>query len=299
MASVALTPGVPGAPSAADLRRAEKGERRRRLGLVAPALLLVGVLLVGPFAWLATLSFLDKEGALTLGNYAAIAEQPATLKIMWTTFRISLLVTLFCALLGYPVAYFLGLLPRRLAAIGLLAVLLPFWTSILVRTYAWMVLLARRGLVNSGLEDIGLISEPLRLMHNETGTIIGMTHIMLPFLILPLYASIRAIDRGYLRAGASLGATPTTVFWRVFFPLSLAGLFGGLCFVFVLCLGFFVTPALLGGGKVQMIAMIIERNITMHANWGPAAAIGVVLLSTTVGVLALGWWLQKSRRRGA
>jgi ABC-type spermidine/putrescine transport system permease subunit I len=293
MASAALT----AVPSAADLGRAERRERRRRYALVAPAILLVGVLLVGPFAWLATLSFLDQDGALTLANYVSIADQPATLKIMGTTFRISLLVTLLCAVLGYPVAYFLALLPRRLAAFGLLAVLLPFWTSILVRTYAWMVLLARRGLVNTGLEDIGLISEPLKLMHNETGTIVGMTHIMLPFLILPLYATIRAIDRGYLRAGASLGAAPITVFWRIFFPLSLPGLSGGLCFVFVLCLGFFVTPALLGGGKVQMVAMIIERNVTMHASWGPAAAIGVVLLTATVGVLGLGWWLQRGRRR--
>ncbi len=291
--------GMAVAPSPIDLRRAGRRERRRRLLLVAPALLLVTLLLIGPFAWLATLSFLDEKGALSLVNYITIAEQTSTLKILWTTFRVSLLVTLFCALLGYPVAYLLGLLPRRAAAFCLLAVLLPFWTSILVRTYAWMVLLARKGLVNTGLQDIGLIDQPLRLMHNETGTIIGMTHIMLPFLILPLYATIRAIDRGYLRAGASLGARPTTVFWKVFFPLSLPGFFGGLCFVFVLCLGFFVTPALLGGGKVQMIAMIIERSIVMHASWGPAAAIGVVLLLTTVAVLWLGWWLQRGRRRTA
>jgi ABC-type spermidine/putrescine transport system permease subunit I len=282
-----------------ELARAERNERRRRLGLVAPALFLIAVLLVGPFAWLATLSFLDDKGTLSLANYELIFGTPSTLKILWTTFRVSLLVTLFCALLGYPVAYLLGLLPRRAAAFCLLAVLLPFWTSILVRTYAWMVLLARKGLVNTGLKDIGLIDEPLKLMHNETGTIIGMTHIMLPFLILPLYATIRSIDRGYLKAGASLGARPTTVFWRVFFPLSLPGFLGGLCFVFVLCLGFFVTPALLGGGKVQMIAMIIERNIVMHASWGPAAAIGVVLLVTTVAVLALGWFLRGRRRRGA
>ena len=294
MSSLALQPG---GPTPTELLRAERRERRWRLALVAPALFLVPVLLIGPFAWLATLSFLDKEGTLTLGNYIALAEQTSTLKILWTTFRVSLLVTLFCALLGYPVAYLLGLLPRRAAAFCLLAVLLPFWTSILVRTYAWMVLLARKGLVNTGLQDLGLIDQPLRLMHNEAGTIIGMTHIMLPFLILPLYATIRAIDRGYLRAGASLGAKPTTAFWRIFFPLSLPGFLGGLCFVFVLCLGFFVTPALLGGGKVQMIAMIIERNIVMQASWGPAAAIGVVLLTTTVLVLWLGWFLQRGRRR--
>ncbi|HKY95522.1 MAG TPA: ABC transporter permease [Kiloniellales bacterium] len=297
MSTLAL-PAV-ASPTPADLARAERHDRWRRLALVAPALVLIGVLLVGPFAWLATLSFLDAQGSLTLGNYEMIFEQTSTLKILWTTFRVSLLVTFFCAILGYPVAYLLGLLPRRAAAFCLLAVLLPFWTSILVRTYAWMVLLARKGLVNTGLKDIGLIDEPLRLMHNESGTVIGMTHIMLPFLILPLYATIRSIDRSYLRAGASLGARPTTVFWRVFFPLSLPGFLGGLCFVFVLCLGFFVTPALLGGGKVQMIAMIIERNIVMHASWGAASSIGVVLLVTTVAVLWLGWFLRRGRRKDA
>ena len=297
MSSLALPAAT--LPTPASLARAERRDRWRRLGLVAPALFLIALLLVGPFAWLATLSFLDAEGTLTLANYDMIFSTTSTLNIFWTTFRVSLLVTLFCALLGYPVAYFLGLLPRRAAAFCLLAVLLPFWTSILVRTYAWMVLLARKGLVNTGLKDLGLIDEPLRLMHNEFGTIIGMTHIMLPFLILPLYATIRSIDRGYLRAGASLGARPTTVFWRVFFPLSLPGFLGGLCFVFVLCLGFFVTPALLGGGKVQMIAMIIERNIVMHASWGPAAAIGVLLLAITVAVLWLGWALRRGRKKDA
>lgn len=295
MSSLADT--APAYITPAELAQAERRERWRRLGLVAPALFLIALLLIGPFTWLATVSFLDAEGTLTLANYDLIFGTPSTLKILWTTFRVSLLVTFFCAILGYPVAYLLGLLPRRAAAFCLLAVLLPFWTSILVRTYAWMVLLARKGLVNTGLKDIGLIDEPLRLMHNESGTIIGMTHIMLPFLILPLYATIRSIDRSYLRAGASLGARPTTVFWRVFFPLSLPGFLGGLCFVFVLCLGFFVTPALLGGGKVQMIAMIIERNIVMHASWGPASAIGVVLLVTTVAVLSLGWFLRRGRKR--
>jgi len=297
MSSLTLATGA--LPTPDDLARAGRRERWRRLGLVAPAIFLIGLLLVGPFAWLATLSVLDAEGSLTLGNYELIFEQTSTLKILWTTFRVSLIVTFCCALLGYPVAYLLGLLPRRAAALCLLAVLLPFWTSILVRTYAWMVLLARKGLVNTGLQDIGLIDQPLRLMHNEAGTIIGMTHIMLPFLILPLYATIRSIDRGYLRAGASLGARPTTVFWKIFFPLSLPGFLGGLCFVFVLCLGFFVTPALLGGGKVQMIAMIIERSIVMHASWGPAAAIGVVLLLATVAVLWLGWILRRGKRKAA
>ena len=207
----------------------------------------------------------------------------------------SLIVTLLSALLGYPLAYLLALMPRKIAAICLLAVILPFWTSILVRTYAWMVLLARRGIVNQTLQDLGVTNEPIALMHNQVGTVIGMTHIMLPFLILPLYTSMLSIDRAYVRAGASLGASPLSVFWRIFFPLSLPGLAAGLCFVFVLCLGFYITPALLGGGRVQMIAMIIERTVTFNASWGPAGALGVILLAATLVVLALAYLLGRKR----
>jgi len=283
-------------PSQTALRRAARREKLSFLLLVVPALAPIALLLILPFSWLTWLSFLGADGQPGLENYVRLAEQPATIKILLTTFRISLVVTLLCALLGYPLAYMLALLPHRIATLCLLAVILPFWTSILVRTYAWMVLLARRGVLNEALQDAGLISEPLRLMHNEIGTVIGMTHIMLPFLILPLYATMRSLDRGYMRAGASLGATPFRVFWKIYFPLTLPGLFGGLCFVFVLCLGFYVTPALLGGGRVQMIAMVIERNVTFNASWGPASALGVVLLLTTTVILAIALWLGGRRR---
>jgi putative spermidine/putrescine transport system permease protein/spermidine/putrescine transport system permease protein len=180
-------------------------------------------------------------------------------------------------------------LPPRWASLALVAVILPFWTSILVRTYAWMILLQRRGLVNDALQDLGLIDQPLKLAYNFTGTVIGMVHIMLPFFVLPLYATLRSIDRSYLRAAANMGAGPGRAFWTVFFPLSLPGLFAGLTLVFVLCLGFFVTPALLGGGKVIMIAMTIERTVLFYSNWGVAGALGLVLLAVTAGLLALGW----------
>ena len=283
-------------PTAAELRAAGRRERIGFLLLVVPALTPILLLLIFPFGWITWLSFLGSDGQPSLENYVRLAEQPATVKILLTTFRISFFVTLLCALLGYPLAYMLAQLPARIAALCMLAVILPFWTSILVRTYAWMVLLARRGVINEGLKDAGLISEPLRLMHNEIGTVIGMTHIMLPFLILPLYATMTSIDRAYARAGASLGATPFRVFWQVYFPLTLPGLFGGLCFVFVLCLGFYVTPALLGGGRVQMIAMVIERNVTFNASWGPAGALGVILIVMTTVVLATAWWLGGRRR---
>jgi putative spermidine/putrescine transport system permease protein/spermidine/putrescine transport system permease protein len=149
------------------------------------------------------------------------------------------------------------------------------------------VLLQRRGVVNSWLQEVGLIDVPLRLMHNFTGTTIGMLHIMLPFMVLPLYASMRAINRDYMRAAANLGASPVRAFWQVYVPLSLPGLFAGIVIVFVLCLGFYVTPALLGGGRVYMWSMQIERNITYHADWGAASALGVVLLVITLAIIWL------------
>jgi ABC-type spermidine/putrescine transport system permease subunit I len=169
-------------------------------------------------------------------------------------------------------------------------VLVPFWTSVLVRTYAWLVLLQRNGLINGWLQSLGLIDEPLQLAHNLTGSIIGMVHIMLPFLVLPLYASMKSIDLDLVRAAVGLGATPRRAFWTVFFPMSLPGLFAGVVLVFVLSLGFFVTPALLGGGRVQMLAQRIESTITLYSNWGAASALGVVLLLVT---LALIWLLHR------
>jgi ABC-type spermidine/putrescine transport system permease subunit I len=169
----------------------------------------------------------------------------------------------------------------------MIAVLLPFWTSLLVRTYAWLVLLQRSGLINTWGIQLGLWSEPLQLVHNVGGTLIGMVHIMLPFLVLPVYGSMRAIDRDYLKAAASLGAGPTRAFWQVFFPLSLPGLMAGTTIVFIICLGFYVTPAVLGGGKVIMVSNRIANDIEIFFNWGAASALGVVLLVLTLGFLYL------------
>jgi len=181
-------------------------------------------------------------------------------------------------LLGYPLCYWLTKMKDRTASILMIFVLVPFWTSILVRTYAWLVLLQRKGIINSSLVSLGIIDEPIQLAHNLTGSIIGMVHIMLPFLILPLYATMRGIDTDLVRAALGLGSTPRKAFWHVFFPMSLPGLFAGIVLVFILSLGFFVTPALLGGGRVQMLAQRIESTITIYSNWGAASALGVVLL---------------------
>ena len=159
-------------------------------------------------------------------------------RVFITTFQVSVLTTLICILIGYPLSYFLALLPARWVGFFMLAVLLPFWTSLLVRTYAWLVLLQKKGLLNDFAIQIGLWDSPIKLVHNMTGTLIGMAHIMLPFLVLPLYNAMKKIDRDLMYAAANLGASPVKAFWQVYFPLSLPGMVAGSLIVFVLCLGF-------------------------------------------------------------
>jgi len=266
--------------------RVEERLERWRLGLLAfPGLVLIGLVALAPVAWLFWLSFRDK-GEFTLQHYLRLLH-PSYIITLQTTFELSLLATAICLLLGYPLAYLAAQVGPRLQALLLLFVLFPIWTSLLVRCYAWLVLLQRRGLINTWLGDAGLIDQPLQLVHNFTGTTIGMVHIMLPFMVLPLYGSMRAVSRDYMRAAANLGASPARAFWQVYFPLTLPGLFAGVIIVFVLCLGFYVTPALLGGGRVMMWSMQIERNVSYYSDWGAAAALGVVLLVMTFGILAL------------
>jgi putative spermidine/putrescine transport system permease protein/spermidine/putrescine transport system permease protein len=267
--------------NAADLLRADRRERLQLAALTIPGLLLVVLLLILPVGWLFWFSFVGEDGSLTFEHYRRIWTEGAYVQIFLTTFKVSVLVTAICTILGYPLAYALSQLPGRWSSILLLGVLVPFWTSLLVRTYAWLVLLQRRGIVNSFLVGIGVVDQPLRLVHNLTGTVIGMVHIMLPFLVLPLYASMRSIDPTYTRAAASLGASPVRAFWEIYFPLSLPGLIAGLVLTFILCLGFYVTPAVLGGGQVQMIAQRIEASVHLFPTWGPASALGVVLLVLT------------------
>ncbi len=272
------------APNRDTLRRADEREHRSLLGLTSPSFLLLGIILYLPIGWLFWLSLLDKNDNFTTENYARLFD-PLYIKTFTTTFEISVIVTAICIAIGYPLAYFLSQLPRRAANICMIAVLLPFWTSLLVRTYAWLVILQRKGLINSWLQDWGLIEGPLKLVHNQTGTVIGMTHIMLPFMVLPLYAAMKSIPSDLMRAASNCGASPTKAFWQVYFPLSLPGLAAGFTLVLVLCLGFYVTPVLLGGGRVQMWAMRIETNVAVYFNWGAASSLGVALLLVTLVIL--------------
>ncbi len=269
----------------AGLRTDERLERLKLFGLSSPAILLILVILVIPVGWLFYVSFIGADGRFSLENYERMIRRKSYARIFRTTFEVSFLTTGLCILIGYPLAYFISQLPNRIANLCLITVLLPFWTSLLVRTYAWLVLLQKRGLVNDWAISLGLWEEPLKIVHNMTGTLIGMVHIMLPFLILPVYGAMRAIDQDYMKAASNLGASPKRAFWTVFFPLTTPGLFAGSLMVFILCLGFFVTPAVLGGGRVIMVSMKIVSNIELFVNWGAASALGVVLLVMTITVL--------------
>ncbi len=210
------------------------------------------------------------------------------LTLFWRTIVMSLAITFSCILLGYPVAWLLANLPMRISNLLMILVLLPFWTSLLVRTSAWKVLLQQQGVINDVLVWIGLISDANRLVmiNNVTGTIIAMTHILLPFMILPMYSVMQTIPPSYLRAAKSLGATNWVAFWRVYFPQSVPGIGAGSILVFILAIGYYITPELVGGTKGVFISNRIAYHISTSLNWGLAAALGTILLAA---VLLLYW----------
>src|SRR5690606_25525754 len=263
------------------LERDRRAETRMRINLTLPALLVVFVLMVCPILWLLSLSVVAGDGRLSLENYALFFSEQVYVEMFLKTFMIAFVVTVICVFLGYPVAYLLAILPPAWSGVLMLAVLVPFWTSGLVRTFSWLIILPRNGVVDKPLVWLGVIDKPISLVHDMTGTVIGVVHIMVPFLILPLYASMKAIDRNLMRAGANLGSSPTHAFFRIFLPLSMPGLVAGMIMVFVMCLGFYITPAILGGGKIKMIAQRIEESISLYPTWGPAAALAVLLLLMT------------------
>jgi len=202
--------------------------------------------------------------------------------ILWRTLWIAGVVTLACLLLGYPVALYLAQQTERKAALLLFLVLLPFWTSLLVRTVAWVVLLQREGVVNDALISMGLIVEPLKMIFNRFAVYVAMVHVLLPFMILPLYSVMKAIPPSYLRAAASLGAPPLTAWLRVYLPQTLPGIGAGCLMVFIQALGYYVTPALVGGADDQMISYFIAFYASKTINWGMAAAMALILLATTM-----------------
>jgi len=214
-------------------------------------------------------------------------EQRAFGRILLRTFEISAIVTVWCLLLGYPLAYWLSTLPARKANVLMILVLVPFWTSILVRVAAWIVLLQSEGLVNHALMWTGLIDKPLALLFNRTGVIVAMVHILLPFMILPLYSVMKSVPGTYLRAAVSLGSPPLAAFFRVYVPQTYPGIGAGALLVFILSIGYYVTPALLGGADDQMLSYYIAQYTNVNVNWGMACALGAVLLAATLVLYAL------------
>jgi putative spermidine/putrescine transport system permease protein len=214
------------------------------------------------------------------------------IKLFLRTVKMSLIITASCILLGYPVAWILANLPSRSANLLMILVLLPFWTSLLVRTSAWKVMLQNQGVINDTLVWLGLVSNDARLeiINNQFGTIVAMTHILLPFMILPMYSVMQTIPPTYLRAAKSLGATNWTAFWRVYFPQSIPGIGAGSILVFILAIGYYITPEIVGGTEGVFISNRIAYHISSSLNWGLAAALGAILL---VVVLVLYWAYDK------
>jgi putative spermidine/putrescine transport system permease protein len=252
--------------------------------MAIPAVIFVGILFVLPIGQFLLGSILDP--GFTLKHYRQLADSRAFFVVMQNTLRISVTVTIACLLLGYPVAFRITTLKPRLAAFVLLAIVVSVWISLLVRNYAWMVLLGRQGLLSVALLRLGLIEQNQSYLYNEFAVVLAMTHVLLPFMILPIAAAMRAIDPSLVRAAESMGTRPFDVLRRVILPLSLPGTATGCVLVFVLALGFFVTPAVMGGRGQIMIAMLIEGEVNEQLNWGYAAAHATTLLAATLVIFA-------------
>ena len=222
------------------------------------------------------------DPTFSLKHYVRIFNRPVYLRVMLLTFRLSLICTFASLMMGYPVAYLLNHVEPKVRNILMIFVVLPFWTSLLVRIYAWMVILGRYGVINSFLLQFGWISTPLNLLYSTFSVTVGMVHFLLPFMVFPIYSAMSGIDKDLVKAAHTLGARPFTAFIKVFFPMSLPGVGAGSLIVFILCLGFFVTPALLGGRKDVVISMLIENQVSVQLDWPFASAIGFVLLVFTL-----------------
>ncbi|MBL8703786.1 MAG: ABC transporter permease [Rhodospirillales bacterium] len=278
------------------MRRTAPGEdkagwqlsRRYNWLLIAPAFFLL-VFFLWPLMRVVVRSFVDP--APGLANYQAILASPVYLRVLYNTVETAAVVTLLCLLIGYPIAYVMaraqGVKLRIVAAL----VVIPLWTSVVIRSYAWMVVFQRRGVLNEGIGTVmalfGESHTPIQFLPGALAVHVGMVHIMLPFMILPLVASMRNIDRRLMRAAGVLGADPIQSFLRVFLPLSLPGVSAGSALVFMMSLGFYVTPALLGGPRHMMSAVLIEQQANQLLNWGLASALATLLLLVTLAIYAV------------
>jgi len=262
------------------------GLRGAYLLLLAPALLLLFALYIVPLFGVVLISVTEPQPGL--GNYELLLTSASVQRALWTTGRIALLTTVITLVLGYVVAYAMRMASEGAQRWMLFCVLFPFWISVLVRSFAWITLLRSEGVLNTALRGAGLIEEPLMLVRNETGVLIGMVHAMLPYAILTLYANMRGIDLRLMTAARGLGASPAEAFLRVFLPLTRPGILGASVLVFIISLGFYVTPAILGGGRTLMIAEYVALQINETLRWGLGT-----MLATTLGISVMGiMWLM-------
>jgi putative spermidine/putrescine transport system permease protein len=250
--------------------------------LVLPFLVMVVALFAGPIARILVLGFTDPE--VGLQNYEKLITSDTIAKLIWTTLRICTITTAISVVLGYSIAYAIAHSESKTRQRMIVLLLISFWISVLVRTFAWLMLLGHNGLVNNALISIGLISEPIEFMRNELGVLIGMVHYMVPYAVLPILASMQTIDPRVISASRGLGASGTQTFWRIYLPLTKPGVVAASLLVFIFSLGFYITPAILGGGKVLMVAEYISVQLLVTLRWGVAAMLATLML---LGVLAL------------
>jgi mannopine transport system permease protein len=226
-------------------------------------------------------------GSPTLAHYHRVFAEPLYVAILLRTLRVAATVTALSLLLGYPVAYYMTRCRGWAFTLMTVSVLLPLWTNVLVRSYAWTILLQRNGIANTLLRGLGLIDQPLPLLYTEPAMVVAMTQVLLPFMVLPLYSTLRNVPHELPRAARNLGADPRRTFLHVTLPLSLPGVVSGGVLVFVMALGFYITPALIGGPRSLMIGPLIYQQATQLVNWPFAAALGVVLLAVTLALIGL------------
>ncbi|MGQ3300703.1 ABC transporter permease [Reyranella sp.] len=258
---------------------------RRAVPLLLAAPLLIYMLVFYALPVVAMLLRSVNDPTWTLANYATLFEDVVFQKTFWITLNTSVIVTLGCLILGYPVA--MGLVrSKTMAPFILVIILLPFWTSVLVRSYAWMVLLGRHGLVNEALMALGMIDRPIRILNTTLATQIAMIHILLPYMILPIANALRQIDPSLIRAASGLGSTPFMTFRQVILPLSMSGVAAGTLLTFVLALGFYITPAMVGGPRDITLSMLIAQQVD-QLNWAYAATLSAILLATALAILAV------------
>lgn len=256
--------------------------------LVAPFLLVILGFYFGPMLNILWLSVTDP--APGLGNYQKLFESDTLARIVWTTLRVCLITTIFSVGVGYCIAYAMVHAHEKNQRAMLTLILISFWISVLVRTFSWLMLLGRNGLVNQSLDAIGIVSQPVAFMRNELGVLIGMIHYMVPYAVLPLMANMQTLDSRIMAASRNLGASGAQTFRRIYLPLTTPGLVAAFLLVFILSLGFYVTPAILGGGKVLMVAEYVSVQLLVTLKWGTAAMLGALMLFS---VFALLWIMSR------